>query len=533
MCTCRAVQPALRPRGGGAGPLPARPRPPAAPGRTSSSTTRCGRSCGSRSTWRSSSTTPRRERVVAFYPSPMGATESLLELRAWTRARGSATRCSRELEPDVEALLVNRARGARDHWLVPIDECYALVGPDPDALAGPHRRPGGLGRDRRASSRGSTAGPSRPAERQPRKDSRDDEQPEDRQSRTSRRTRPRTRPGIKQGNSRGNYERHERAQARRHVDRRALDRHQRAGSASRSTRACRTCRPRRGDTMSATTPRPAAAALDPAIDVDFAVEGAGTLAHAAVPTLRFGLRIRADGERPIRSILLDVQLQIAARAALLRRRREGAPAGAVRRARPLGHDAADAAVDRASARTSRGSPARPWSTCTCPCTYDFEVTAAKYLQALDGGEVPLEFLFSGTVFYMSEARAAADGADQLGARGRVRAAGQRVARDDGPLLPGQRLAAAVARDLRPPLRLPRPQHDADLGARARRAARPHESTEAAERWTRSRKIADAVLYEGYVLWPYSRSATKNQRRWTFGGVYPRGALASGIRTTRA
>jgi hypothetical protein len=36
-----------------------------------------------------------------------------------------------------------------------------------------------------------------------------------------------------------------------------------------------------------------------------------------------------------------------------------------------------------------------------------------------------------------------------------------------------------------------------------------------------RAIADAVLYEGYVLWPYRRSATKNQRRWTFGGVYPR------------
>jgi hypothetical protein len=36
-----------------------------------------------------------------------------------------------------------------------------------------------------------------------------------------------------------------------------------------------------------------------------------------------------------------------------------------------------------------------------------------------------------------------------------------------------------------------------------------------------RKIADAVLYEGYILWPYGRSATKNQRRWTFGGVYPR------------
>jgi len=36
-----------------------------------------------------------------------------------------------------------------------------------------------------------------------------------------------------------------------------------------------------------------------------------------------------------------------------------------------------------------------------------------------------------------------------------------------------------------------------------------------------RKIAEAVLYEGYMLWPYRRSATKNQQRWTFGGVYPR------------
>jgi hypothetical protein len=34
------------------------------------------------------------------------------------------------------------------------------------------------------------------------------------------------------------------------------------------------------------------------------------------------------------------------------------------------------------------------------------------------------------------------------------------------------------------------------------------------------RIADAVLYEGYVLWPYRRSALKNQRRWTFGGVHP-------------
>jgi len=36
-----------------------------------------------------------------------------------------------------------------------------------------------------------------------------------------------------------------------------------------------------------------------------------------------------------------------------------------------------------------------------------------------------------------------------------------------------------------------------------------------------RAIADAVLYEGYILWPYRRSAMKNHQRWTFGGVYPR------------
>jgi hypothetical protein len=36
-----------------------------------------------------------------------------------------------------------------------------------------------------------------------------------------------------------------------------------------------------------------------------------------------------------------------------------------------------------------------------------------------------------------------------------------------------------------------------------------------------KKIAEAVLYEGYILWPYRRSAKKNQQRWTFGGVHPR------------
>lgn len=35
-----------------------------------------------------------------------------------------------------------------------------------------------------------------------------------------------------------------------------------------------------------------------------------------------------------------------------------------------------------------------------------------------------------------------------------------------------------------------------------------------------RQITDAVLYEGYLLWPYRRSALKNQHRFTIGGLYP-------------
>jgi hypothetical protein len=66
-------------------------------------------------------------RVVAIYPGPMGATESLLELEAWSELE-AANPALGELAPDVEALLVSRARGMREHWLVPIDDCYELVG---------------------------------------------------------------------------------------------------------------------------------------------------------------------------------------------------------------------------------------------------------------------------------------------------------------------------------------------------------------------------------------------------------------------
>ena len=71
-------------------------------------------------------------RVNALYPSPAGATESLLTLASWNNIV-EANPALKDLEPDVEALLVNRvghARGntAAEYYVVPIDACYRLVG---------------------------------------------------------------------------------------------------------------------------------------------------------------------------------------------------------------------------------------------------------------------------------------------------------------------------------------------------------------------------------------------------------------------
>lgn len=65
--------------------------------------------------------------VVAHYPSPAGATESLVAPAAWDEL-AQENPVLRELQPDVEALLVNRVGGRRDYYLVGIDECYRLVG---------------------------------------------------------------------------------------------------------------------------------------------------------------------------------------------------------------------------------------------------------------------------------------------------------------------------------------------------------------------------------------------------------------------
>jgi len=65
--------------------------------------------------------------VVAFYPSPAGATESELSLEAWD-ALVRANPVLEQLESDSEALVVNRMSDPAQYAIVPIDQCYGLVG---------------------------------------------------------------------------------------------------------------------------------------------------------------------------------------------------------------------------------------------------------------------------------------------------------------------------------------------------------------------------------------------------------------------
>lgn len=68
------------------------------------------------------------KRVVAFYPSPAGPTESLLPLEAWDQLAENNP-ILKDLENDTEALLVNRvSKNDCLHFIAPIDRCYELTG---------------------------------------------------------------------------------------------------------------------------------------------------------------------------------------------------------------------------------------------------------------------------------------------------------------------------------------------------------------------------------------------------------------------
>jgi hypothetical protein len=64
--------------------------------------------------------------IDAGYPGPLGAMRSTVPADIWREVEACHPDL-RGIAPDVQALLVNRAHGASEHWLVPLDDCYRLV----------------------------------------------------------------------------------------------------------------------------------------------------------------------------------------------------------------------------------------------------------------------------------------------------------------------------------------------------------------------------------------------------------------------
>ncbi|CAA9403412.1 MAG: Uncharacterized protein MSMEG_2716 [uncultured Rubrobacteraceae bacterium] len=122
---------------------------------------------------------------------------------------------------------------------------------------------------------------------------------------------------------------------------------------------------------------------------------------AAVPSLGFKLRIENLGGEPIRSVVLNTQVRIAAT-----RRHYGAEEQ-VLLLELFGepHRWGETLRSFLWTHTVLQVPGFSGSTVVdmpVTCTYDLEVAATKYFHALEDGEVPLEFLFSGSVFYAGE-----------------------------------------------------------------------------------------------------------------------------------
>jgi len=133
-------------------------------------------------------------------------------------------------------------------------------------------------------------------------------------------------------------------------------------------------------------------------DLDFRVERAEVLEYAATPSLLFKLRIDSSGDEPVNSIALATQIRIMPRQRVYRDIEE-------RRLVELFGEPnrwANTLNSMLWTHVVLQIPGFRGSTLVdmpVPCTYDFDVVSAKYFHALQGGEVPLEFLFSGTLFY--------------------------------------------------------------------------------------------------------------------------------------
>lgn len=133
-------------------------------------------------------------------------------------------------------------------------------------------------------------------------------------------------------------------------------------------------------------------------DVSFRVERVSAMAASAAPMLSFQLAIEAGSEEAIRSILLSIQIRIDVR-------RWASEVGARERLAGVVDGLRDGEASTGSLLWTQELVAVPpfagKTEIEIPvaCTYDFEVATTRYFDAVGDGEIPLQFLFSGTALY--------------------------------------------------------------------------------------------------------------------------------------
>jgi Family of unknown function (DUF6084) len=134
-------------------------------------------------------------------------------------------------------------------------------------------------------------------------------------------------------------------------------------------------------------------------ELDFQIESAGSMPYTLAPTLAFKLRIsNADREECVHSVALRCQIQIDAQRRQYNNEEKehlldlfGQPQRWSQTLRPMLWTHASIVVPPFTGDTVVHL--------AVPCTFDFNVAAAKYFAGLETGEVPLTLLFSGSVFY--------------------------------------------------------------------------------------------------------------------------------------
>jgi hypothetical protein len=131
-------------------------------------------------------------------------------------------------------------------------------------------------------------------------------------------------------------------------------------------------------------------------ELRFTIAGAEAVTYAAVPQLAFKLAITSD--EPIRNLALQCQIQIEPV------RRRYTTEEQQRLADLFGEPSRWGETVKTLLWTHVPLNASPFDESTTvdlivPCTFDFNVAVTKYFHGLDDGEIPLRFLFSGSVFF--------------------------------------------------------------------------------------------------------------------------------------